>query len=76
MNFENDIFLTNPFFKFKEIITEKSEGFGSSSLFELYKDKKGDTYLFSPFFDIRNPYLHQYHISLISLKDKKVIQNW
>ena len=68
MNFEHYNFLINPFFGFKEKISEKSEGFGTSSLFEIYKDKNGETFLFSPFFDIKNPYSHQYHISLISLK--------
>lgn len=71
MNFENVNFPTNPFFKFKEIITEKSEGFGTSSLFEVIKHKNGDTYLLSPYMDIKNPYSHLYHISIISLKDNQ-----
>ena len=71
MNFERENFLTNPFFKFKEIITEKNEGFGTSSMFEVIKHKNGETYLLSPYLDIKNPYSHFYHISLISLKDNQ-----
>ena len=71
MDFEGVKFTTNPNFKFKEYITEKSEGYGTSSLFEVFIDKEGDTILASPFMDIKNPYSHQYHISLISLKNNK-----
>lgn len=71
MNFENAKFTTNPNFKFKEYITDKSEGFGTSSLFEVFIDKEGDVILASPYMDISNPYSHQYHISLISLVNNK-----
>ena len=71
MNFETSNFSTIPIFKFKEIIYDKSEGFGTSSLFEIYKDKNNDTFLFCPFFDTKNPYSHKYHISVISLKDNQ-----
>lgn len=71
MSFNDINFLTNPNYKFKEIISEKSEGFGTSSLFEIYKDKNNNTFLFSPFFDIKDPRSHKYHISVISLKDNQ-----
>jgi hypothetical protein len=71
MNFEGMKFTTNPNFKFKEYITDISEGYGTSSLFEVFIDKEGDTILASPYIDITNPYSHQYHISLISLMNNK-----
>ena len=71
MNFENVEFKSNPIFKFKEYISDKNEGFGTSSLFEVFIDKEGDTILASPYMDIKNPYSHQYHISLISLAHNK-----
>ena len=67
MNFESVKFTTNPNFKFKEFITDKSEGYGTSSLFEVFINKEGDTILASPYMDITNPYSHLYHISLISI---------
>ena len=71
MNFEGMKFTTNPNFKFKEYITDISEGYGTSSLFEVFIDKEGDTILASPYMDIANPYSHQFHISLISLSHNK-----
>ena len=71
MSFKDLNFVSIPNFKFKEIISEKSEGYGTSSLFEIYKDKNNNTFLFSPFFNIKNPYSNKSHISVISLKDNQ-----
>ena len=71
MNFENENFITNPHFIFKEIISTKVEGFSVSSLFDIFLDNDGDIILAVPFFDIKNPALKDFHISLINLKDNK-----
>ena len=71
MNFEQLNFKKNPKFQFKEIISDKREGFGTSSLFEIFKDKKDEIYIAAGYFDIKNPKSKEYHISLISLKDNQ-----
>ena len=71
MNYENVDFIINPHFKFKEIISDKIEGYSVSSLFDIFKDKEGDTILAFPFFDIKNPRSKDFHISLMTLKDNK-----
>ena len=71
MNFENENFIINPHFKFKELISDKVEGFSVSSLLDIFIDKEGDVILAVPYFDIKNPYSKEFNISLISLKDKK-----
>ena len=45
MNYENVDFIINPHFKFKEIISDKIEGYSVSSLFDIFIDKEGDTIL-------------------------------
>lgn len=70
MNFEQIEFKSNPKFKFKEIISDKNEGFSISSLFEIYKDKDDDIVIASGFLDVKNPYSTKY-ISIISLKNNK-----
>lgn len=71
MDFENENFSTNPHFKFKEIISDKAEGYSVSSLFDVFIDNEGDVILAFPYFDIKNPTSKDFHISLVSLKDNK-----
>ena len=72
MNFENENFIINPHFIFKEIISDKIEGFSVSSLFDIFIDNDGDTILAFPFFDIKNPTLKEYNIALMSLKNNEI----
>ena len=72
MNFENENFIINPHFIFKEIISDKIEGFSVSSLFDIFIDKDGDTILAFPYFDIKNPTLKEYNIALMSLKNNEI----
>ena len=71
MNFEKENFIKNPHFIFKEIISDKVEGFSVSSLFDIFIDKEGDTILAFPYFDIKNPTLKDFNISLITLKNNE-----
>ena len=54
MDFENENFSTNPHFKFKEIISDKAEGYSVSSLFDIFIDNEGDVILAFPYFDINS----------------------
>lgn len=71
MNFEKVNFKKNPHFIFKEIISDKIEGFSVSSLFDIFIDKEGDTILALPYFDIKNPTSKEFNISLMTLKNNK-----
>ncbi len=71
MNFDNENFIINPHFKFKEIISDKVEGYSVSSLFDIFIDKEEEVILAMPYFDIKNPYSKDFNISLIRLKDNK-----
>ena len=71
MNFENENFIKNPHFIFKEIISDKVEGFSVSSLFDIFIDKEGDTILAFPYFDIKNPTSKDFNISLMTLKNNE-----
>ena len=74
MSFEDICFKSEPNFKFKGIIKDKSECLASAYQYECYRDKNGEIYLISPFFDIERPELTNYHISLITLKDNKEVK--
>ena len=71
MNFENENFMINPHFKFKEIISDKAEGYSVSSLFDIFIDNESELLLAFPYFDIKNPYSKDFNISLVRLKDNK-----
>ena len=71
MNFDNENFIINPHFKFKEIISDKVEGYSVSSLFDIFIDNDEEVILAMPYFDIKNPYSKDFNISLIGLKDNK-----
>jgi hypothetical protein len=73
MSFDLDNFKSNPNFKFKEIVIEKTECLGGSFQFDCYKDN-GEVYLISPYWDIDRadkPEI-QHYLSIINLKTKKV----
>ena len=74
MNFDDICFSSNPNFRFKEVITDKSDCLSSTYQFDCYKDKNGETILISPFFDYPNILKQEHHISLINLKNNKVIK--
>ena len=72
MSFDAIPFKSNPNFKFKEIVVEKTECLASSYQFDCYKAKDGETYLISPFWDIDHADKPVHHISLINLRTKEV----
>lgn len=74
MNFEEVSFKSNPNFRFKEIVTDKSDCLSSTYQFDCYKDKNGEIILISPFFDYENILKQEHHISLINLQNNKVIK--
>ena len=74
MSFENAIFTSNPNFKFKEVVMEKSECLASTYQFDCYKAKDGKTILISPYFDIDRPGDRIHHISLVDLETKEVVK--
>ena len=67
MSFENVNFRTNPNFKFKEIVREKSECLSGSYQFDCYQDDDKSVYLLAPYWDIDNPQNPIHHISKINL---------
>ena len=69
MSFEEISFKTEPNFKYKGIVKEKSECLSSTYQYDCYKDKNGEIFLISAYWDIERPEIADYHISLISLKD-------
>ena len=54
MSFDAIPFKSNPNFKFKEIVVEKTECLASSYQFDCYKAADGNTYLVSPYWDIEH----------------------
>ncbi len=72
MSFDAIPFKSNPNFKFKEIVVEKTECLASSYQFDCYKAKDGETYLISPYWDIDHADKPVHHISLINLRTKEV----
>ena len=71
MSFDADNFYSIPNFRFKEYISEKSDCLSQSCQFDVYKDKRGEIIVITPFFDIKNPMAQDYHISLINLNGNK-----
>ena len=71
MSFEMVNFKSNPNFKFKEIVVEKTECLASTYQFDCYKDDDGETYLISPYWDIEKADKPDHHISIINLRTKK-----
>ena len=69
MSFDADNFSSVPNFRFKEYISQKSDCLSQSCEFDVYKDKRGEIIVITPFFDIKNCTDQDYHISLINLKD-------
>ena len=74
MSFENINFKNAPDFKFKEIVCENSECLSSSYQFDCYKDKNGEIILISPYFNLQDLNINNYHISLINLKNNQVLR--
>lgn len=74
MSFEEIKFNSNPNFRFKEIVTDKSECLSSTYQFDCYQDKNGEIILIAPFFDYQNILKQEHHISLINLRNNKVIK--
>ena len=71
MSFDLVNFKSNPNFKFKEYVKEKSECLASTCQFDCYKDE-GETFLISPYFDIGNIPKREHHISVINLRTNEV----
>jgi WD40 repeat protein len=74
MSFENTVFTSNPNFKFKEVVIEKSECLASTYQFDCYKTKDGKTLLIAPYFDIDKPGDRIHHISLVDLETNEVVK--
>ena len=74
MSFDDICFSSYPNFRFKEIITNKSDCLSSTYQFDCYKNADGETILISPFFDYDNALKKEHHISLINLKTNKEIR--
>lgn len=72
MSFDNVNFTSNPNFKFKEIVIEKTECLAATYQFDVFKDKDGETYLISPYWNIEHPETPIHHISIINLKNNKL----
>jgi hypothetical protein len=72
MSFDAIPFKSNPNFKFKEIVVEKTECLASSYQFDCYKAADGNTYLVSPYWDIDHADKPVHYISLINLKTNEV----
>ena len=64
MSFDSENFKSNPNFKFKEIVVEKTECLASTYQFDCYKADDGETYLISPYWDIERADKPDHHISL------------
>ena len=74
MSFEMTNFRSNPNFKFKEIVVEKTECLGSTYQFDCYKADDGETYLIYPYWDIEKADKPDHHISLINLRTKEIFK--
>ena len=72
MSFDKVNFKSNPNFKFKEIVKEKTECLASTYQFDCFKDKDGETYLISPFWDIEHVETPIHYISIINLKNNQL----
>ena len=72
MSFDNVNFKSNPNFKFKEIVKEKTECLASTYQFDVFKDKDGETYLISPYWDIEHVETPIHYISIINLKNNQL----
>ena len=73
MSFEDILFKTEPNFKYKGIVKEKAECFASTYQYDCYRNKDGEVYLISPYWDIEKVEIADHHISLINLKDNKEV---
>ena len=84
MSFDQQNFISNPNFKFREYPAELRECLGTTFTYDVYKNKQGQTILISPYFNIDKQCntegdpsvgLENYHyISLIDLSNNKEIQ--
>ena len=84
MSFDQQNFISNPNFKFREYPAELRECLGTTYTYDVYKNKQGQTILISPYFNIDKQCntegdpsigLENYHyISLIDLSNNKEIQ--
>ena len=74
MSLDEVCFTSNPNFRFQEFVSEKSECISATYQFDCYKDKNDEIILITPFFDFPNMLNQEYYISLINLKNNKLIQ--
>jgi len=74
MSFDDLCFSSSPNFRYKEVITNNSDCLSSTYQFDCYKNEDGDIILISPFFDYDNILKQEHYISLINLKNNKVMQ--
>ena len=85
MSFDQQNFVTNPNFKFREYPAELRECLGTTYTYDVYKDKQGRTILITPYWNIDKQCntegdpsigLEKYHyISLIDLSNNKEIKS-
>ena len=73
MSFDDICFISKPNFRFKEIVSNKSDCLSASYQFDCYKDKNDEIILITPFFDYANILKQEYYISLLNLKNNKLI---
>ena len=73
MSLDEICFTSNPNFRFQEFVSEKSDCFGATYQFDCYKDKNDEIILITPFFDYPNIVKQKFYISLINLKNNKLI---
>ena len=52
MSFDQQNFVSNPNFKFREYPAELRECLGTTLTYDVYKNKQGQTILISPYFNI------------------------
>ena len=84
MSFDQQNFVTNPNFKFREYPAEKRECLGTTYTYDVFKNPEGKTILVTPHFDINKQCntegdpskdLEKYHYtSLIDLENNEEIQ--
>ena len=84
MSFDQQNFVSNPNFKFREYPADLRECLGTTFTYDVYKNKQGQTILISPYFNIDKQCntegdpsigLENYHyISLIDLSNNKEIK--
>lgn len=74
MSFEQQMFKTNPNFSYKETVFDKCDCLSGSYSFDVYRDKDNEVKLIAPYFDEKKAADSDNHISIINLRDNKVVK--